>query len=86
MINSQFYFGFKDEYNAFVGSLYSMLHQIIETAKQTGYQPPHWDREPSSFMLKEEELFREEASSKLKETEKLIKKLNCVLLGRKLNA
>ncbi len=82
MINSRFYFGSNDEYNEFVGSLYSMLHQIIETARQTGYQPPHWDREPSDTMLKEEELFQEEASCKLKETEKLIEKLNCVLLGK----
>ena len=40
-----------------IGNVFTMLHQAVGLFGDLCLQPPHWDREPTQEMLKEEEIF-----------------------------
>lgn len=61
--------------------LMSLCHRGIEYALRAGYQPPHWDHEPTPEELKSEEKYRQKADDYLQSAKNMARTIYRALTG-----
>lgn len=66
-----------------IANTFYMLHKAVELLKNTYYQSPHWDHEPSSLEKAKEREYFETCEDSAKEVERLAGEIYLSLTGKR---
>lgn len=66
-----------------IANTFYMLHKAVELLKDTYYQSPHWDHEPSKEELLQEQNYIKRMNDSVKEVERLAGEIYLSLTGKR---
>jgi hypothetical protein len=78
-VNTRLMCGPEEEYERLQGRLYMLLSRAIQKSAESGYQPPHWDHDPTMDEENAEKAYLEDCKEAAKEVERCAKEIYKIL-------